>query len=570
MRESFGAGTAAARGAHVSRWFVVALVLALGLVLGAGQGPVSAQAAPEDSDPGKSKSKSDGDGEILVKFKPGTSKGKKDETHSRKGGQVVEEIPAIGVQVVSVGGEADEDSADDDYKADKNVEYAEPNDFHRAIAYEDGGVDTRFGEQWQYNNTKQLGGTVYGADIDAIDAWNATNGGSSAVKIAILDTGIKKTHPDLEGKVDTGDEINFTTSSVADDNQGHGTHVAGSAAADTDNGVGVAGVGGNSRLVNVKVLDDSGSGAYSWITNGILWAAGCETYDSVAKRCTGGNGGTGTPRAKVINMSLGGTGSSLAQEDAVNKAWANGVVVVAAAGNSNSSGAHYPSDYEKVISVAATDQNDAKASYSNYGSKVDIAAPGSSILSTTRDGSYGLKSGTSMASPHVAGLAALVWSTTPDGTSAQVVRDRIESSATDRSVLSGTGPEWSQARINACKAVGGTTCDTKPDTFAPTVNSTKPIKGATGVTTRTTVTATFSEHVDPETITTGTFYLIKDGTATRISATVTYDPATQTATLKPSSRLERGKKYTATVDGVKDKALPTGNAIVPYSWSFIT
>jgi thermitase len=107
-------------------------------------------------------------------------------------------------------------------------------------------------------------------------------------------------------------------------------------------------------------------------------------------------------------MSLGGTGSSLAQEDAVNKAWANGVIVVAAVGNSNSSGAHYPSDYKKVISVAATDQNDAKASYSNYGSKVDVAAPGSSILSTTRDGSYGLKSGTSMASPHVAGLAALV------------------------------------------------------------------------------------------------------------------------------------------------------------------
>lgn len=80
---------------------------------------------------------------------------------------------------------------------------------------------------------------------------------------------------------------------MADDNQGHGTHVAGSAAADTDNGVGVAGVGGNSRLVNVKVLDDSGSGAYSWITNGILWAAGCETYDSVAKRCTGGTAAPG-------------------------------------------------------------------------------------------------------------------------------------------------------------------------------------------------------------------------------------------------------------------------------------
>lgn len=134
--------------------------------------------------------------------------------------------------------------------------------------------------------------------------------------------------------------MNFTTSSVTDDNQGHGTHVAGSAAAGTDNGVGVAGVGGNSGLVNAKVLDDSGSGAYSWITNGILWASGCD------------NNPCGPPRAAVINMSLGGTGSSLAMEDAVNKAWANGEVVVMTSGNSDSSGAHYSKGYEKVIPVA--------------------------------------------------------------------------------------------------------------------------------------------------------------------------------------------------------------------------
>src|SRR3989304_1482938 len=149
--------------------------------------------------------------------------------------------------------------------------------------------------------------------------------------------------------------------------------------------------------MNVKVLDDSGSGYYSWIANGITWATD--------------NG------AKVINMSLGGSSGSSTLRDAVNYAAANGVVIAAAAGNSGNSSRTYPAYYSTVIAVAATDSNDARASWSSYGSWVDVAAPGGNIFSTfphhpyqiNKAPGYDFGSGTSMATPHVAGLAALVW-----------------------------------------------------------------------------------------------------------------------------------------------------------------
>ena len=200
------------------------------------------------------------------------------------------------------------------------------------------------------------------AKIQAPQAWDVTRG-SSSVKVAIVDTGIKLNHPDLAAKIVAA--RNFTTSSTVDDVYGHGTHVAGIAAAVTNNGLGVAGVGYNASLMSVKVLGDTGSGYHSDIANGIIWATD--------------NG------ANVINMSLGGPSSSTTLQQAVDYAWSHGVVVVAAAGNGGNSVPSYPGAYANVIGVAATDPNDRLYSFSTYGDWVDVAAPGNA-LSTTKDG----------------------------------------------------------------------------------------------------------------------------------------------------------------------------------------
>ncbi|MDP8952874.1 MAG: S8 family serine peptidase, partial [Actinomycetota bacterium] len=386
--------------------------------------------------------------------------------------------------------------------------------------------------------------------------WKAgTTGIDSAVPIAVLDTGIFGDHEDLQGKVTKS--INFTSSSTAGDVKGHGTHVAGSVGALTDNGIG--GGGGTCPgcvLYNVKVLGDDGSGTSSGIANGITWSSD--------------NG------AKVINMSLGGSGFSETVRDAVNYAWGKGVVVVAAAGNNGSSDKFYPAAYPNAIAVGATDSKDQKASYSNYGSWVDVAAPGSNILSTVIDNpsttdvveKYARWNGTSMATPHVAGVAGLVWSKDSKSglcTDNLCVRTKIESSATDRTVLSATGPDWSKARINACSAVCA-----PPDTTAPTVSGVSPADVATGVEGTANATATFSEDMDPSTLTTSTITVVKDdGTTTPVDAAVTYDAATKKATLDPSAELEAGAKYVATVKtGVKDKA---GNPLAAdKTWSFTT
>ncbi len=362
---------------------------------------------------------------ILVKFKDGTDEATKRVIHARHGGSVIAEIPQLGIQVVKIPyGKALAKAGN--YKSERAIEFCEP-DF---VAYAIGTPnDPYFGSQW--GMTK----------IQAPDAWDVTTG-QSAVRIAILDTGVDQDHQDLASKIVANK--NFTTSSTVDDRYGHGTHVAGIAAAATNNGLGVAGVGYSCSIMNVKVLDDNGSGYYSWIANGITWAAD--------------NG------AKVISMSLGGSSGSSTLQSAVNYAWSKGVVLVAAAGNNGNTAATYPAYYANCIAVAATDQNDMKASWSSYGSWVDVAAPGVEILSTLPNhtnkigaSNYGSLSGTSMATPHVAGLAGLIWASSY-GTSNTDVRSRIESTCDP---ITGTGAYWQYGRINAYRAVA------PPDTEPP-------------------------------------------------------------------------------------------------------
>jgi len=240
--------------------------------------------------------------------------------------------------------------------------------------------------------------------VDAPRAWGLSRGSSSVV-IAVVDSGIDLDHPDLATKVRTDIDWDFVNGDdVADDDHGHGTHVAGITAAATDNGVGVAGMGWEATLLPLKVLDSAGYGSGDALADAIVYAAD--------------NG------ASVINMSLGGDAPCpQAIQDAVDYAYQRGVVLVAAAGNHGGDVPNaelFPANCTHVLGVAAINSDGSIASYSNYGGHVSVAAPGTSIYSTWMGGGYGYMSGTSMATPHVSGLAALVRAYYPTYTPDQV------------------------------------------------------------------------------------------------------------------------------------------------------
>ncbi|KAJ4295282.1 hypothetical protein N0V90_007293 [Kalmusia sp. IMI 367209] len=201
----------------------------------------------------------------------------------------------------------------------------------------------------------------------------------------VIDTGILTTHPEFEGRAEWLE--NFTGDGNDADGYGHGTHVAGTIGSVT------YGVAKKTKLLAVKVLDNSGSGTYAGVIAGINYVA----TDHTTRDC---------PKGSVANMSLGG-GKNQAVNDAVAAAVASGVFFAIAAGNNNGNAANYsPASEPTAFTVAASDINDAKASFSNYGALVDLWAPGVSVLSTWNDGSTNTISGTSMATPHIAGLAA--------------------------------------------------------------------------------------------------------------------------------------------------------------------
>lgn len=272
--------------------------------------------------------------------------------------------------------------------------------------------------------------------VRAPAAWDSTTGDRSVI-VAVLDTGADLGHSDLagqfwvnpheipgngldddgNGKIDDingwrfshdADDAPYESNDVNDDH-GHGTHVAGIISARGNNGQGIAGMAWGCQLMLVKILDNKGNGYNSEVANGLVYATD--------------NG------ARLANLSLGGPDPSQIMEDALNYANTHGTLVVAAAGNSGSA-VLYPAAYPSVVAVAATDQNDQRLSFSCHGPEIDLAAPGSLIYSTCRGNRYCYKSGTSMAAPHVAGLAALLRSQYPSETTEQI-RQRLRSSAQD-------------------------------------------------------------------------------------------------------------------------------------------
>ncbi|MCR2803163.1 S8 family peptidase [Paenibacillus soyae] len=244
--------------------------------------------------------------------------------------------------------------------------------------------------------------------IEAEKGW-AVSKGDEGVIIAVLDTGVQLNHPDLQGKLVEGTNI-VDEAAKPNDDVGHGTHVSGIIGASVNNGEGVAGVSWFNKIMPVKVLDSSGAGSTYAVAQGIIWAV--------------------DHGAKVINMSLGNYAEADFLHDAIKYAYERDVVLIAASGNDNTERPGYPAAYPEVFAVAATNNNKEKASFSNYGDYIDVAAPGDSIASTYPGSQYAALSGTSMASPHVAALAGLIRSVNPDLNNEEVM-EIMRSSARD-------------------------------------------------------------------------------------------------------------------------------------------
>lgn len=377
----------------------------------------------------------------------------------------------------------------DTFQARPGVQFAQP-DFKVSLASTPN--DPSFGSLWGLDQ------------ISAPAAWNASTGTGRTI-VAVIDTGVAYNHPDLQanmwrnageiagngidddrdGYVDDVYGYDFANNDAnpMDDN-GHGTHVSGTIGAVGNNGIGVSGVDQHAKIMALKFLDSSGSGYLSNAVRAVNYA--------VARG------------AKVINMSFGGGGYDAAMATALANARTKGVIVVIAAGNdgtNNDSSPVYPANYagENLVAVAATDSNDKLASFSNYGkSTVDIAAPGVSIYSTLPNGKYGTYSGTSMATPHVAGAMALVWDAHPTWTYKQVIAS-VLNSAERLTALTG---KVATGRLDVAKAIvdnaGGTTPPPAKDTTGAIVTNVNFSGSGNAIST---ARVTFSEAINVSTFT---------------------------------------------------------------------
>ncbi|MDT4952574.1 MAG: hypothetical protein QOJ02_712 [Acidobacteriota bacterium] len=403
-----------------------------------------------------------------VRFRPGVSLEKIRQLTASHNDRFEDEYENIaGLTTIEDEDGLDAQQVASEYESLKGVvEYAEPVVIVSTEHDEPGGAkhkhanDVRFGEQWSLQNTGQNDGKA-GADIGVLRAWFKTTG-SSKVVVAVLDSGVDYTHFDLMHNIwvrpadmapYTDDELGTfndlhgfnATDRWTDpmDDNGHGTHCAGIIGAEGNNGVGIAGINWNVEIMPLKFLSSTGSGSTKDAIEAINYV--------IDRKHKGVN-------VRIISASWGSPQRSRALRDAIKKAGDEGILFVAAAGNSSDDSdkrPHFPagySDLPNVISVAALDRNDQLASFSNYGAKsVQIAAPGKEILSTWLNGEFYVASGTSMATPEVAGVAALVLSINPK-MSVKELRDRLFNTVDKLDSLKGkvsTG-----GRINAARAVG--------------------------------------------------------------------------------------------------------------------
>jgi type VII secretion-associated serine protease mycosin len=329
-----------------------------------------------------------------------------------------EVLPGIYKLSAPVGTGVDVQAAVAALQATGAVSYAGPNHLYHAMLAP--------------NDSEYVAGQQWGlTQIKAEQAWDITTG-SSDIIIALLDTGVATDHPDL-GKFVPGYDFVNNDSDPYDDH-GHGTYTAGIAAAQTNNGQGVAGVAWGARIMPVKVLGARGQGSEEAIGVGIRWAV--------------------DHGARIISMSLGGDEDSPVMRDAVQYASDHNVLIVASAGNTPDGKPNYPAAYDPVLAVGASGRNDTYTGFSSWGPYVDVTAPGVGILSTAWDNgtlTYEYGNGTSASCPFVSGVAALIWSVNPNLTAAQV-KQIIEDSSDDQG-----DPGWDEhygyGRLNALRAV---------------------------------------------------------------------------------------------------------------------
>jgi thermitase len=270
----------------------------------------------------------------------------------------------------------------------ENVEYTEP-----VYIYLQNQLnlpnDILYTEQYQWNLPV----------IQTEAGWDVTRGNEKVV-IAIVDTGVDLNHPDLKNRLTKGYNV-IENTNFPDDDNGHGTHVAGIIASETNNQEGGAGITWYNKIMPIKAMGPEGYGTSFDIAKGVIWAV--------------------EHGANVINLSLGNYQPSKLMKDAVKYAFDRNVVIVAAAGNDNSNQTSYPAAYPEVIGVSAMDYTGMRASFSNYGDYIDVTAPGVQIPSTYFNQQYAALSGTSMATPHVAGLAGLIFSANPKLSNHEVI-----------------------------------------------------------------------------------------------------------------------------------------------------
>ena len=352
-------------------------------------------------------------GQVIVGFNDANvmTADERDTLIASHGGLAIDRNPALNCVLLAVG---DAEGFIEAMTTEQSVKYAEPNYIAKA-AYTPN--DPGYSQQW--------GPPAIKADL----AWDVQQGDYDNVKIAIVDTGIDYTHEDLGNYVSGGyDWINMDSDPW--DDEGHGTHCAGIAAAVMDNDVGIAGIA-QVQVMAEKVLDETGSGSDWDVSQGIIHAT--------------------EEGADVISMSLGSPSASITLENACQYAWDAGCILTGAAGNDGTDTISYPARFDTVICVGAIDQTNTRCGFSNWGPEMELVAPGLQILSTTPGNSYESWDGTSMATPYVSGVAALVWSNCP-GLTNQQVRDQMDDTADDLGPA-GWDQGYGHGRVDAEEAI---------------------------------------------------------------------------------------------------------------------
>ena len=354
--------------------------------------------------------------ELLVRFRPNLEPEQIEAFNGLNGATVTKSIPSINIYQLKLPDGSNLPAVQTTYQNSPLVEKVETNLLLRLP--EVVPDDTDFGDEWGLQK------------MMVPEAWTVTTGSPSAI-VAVLDTGVDAKHPDLVHRIVDGYDIIHQQAGIPEDDQGHGTQMAGIIAGEGQNGIGISGVSWNGRVMPVKVLDENGTGTAADVAEGIIYAA--------------------DHGARVINMSFGGYGYSEMLNDAVQYAHQRNVVLVAGAGNDNTDAPAYPAAYPNVLAVTATGPQDQKWPGANFGSHVALAAPGVGILTTAVNGGYLYGTGTSHAAAMVSGVAALLKA--KDARYSNVQIEKLLQANADDLGAKGRDSTFGAGRANAYRAL---------------------------------------------------------------------------------------------------------------------